>query len=208
MGSGGTAAARSRFWPPRVSLGILALVPCAAAVALLGLADRLLAVPAWLAVLGLPAAAVLVGVSTLLTTRKGLRFALRLWSVALAAPFRRPPAASRWAHLLLAAAGEELLFRVLGLRLLGPGVVGVAVTSVAFALPHLLAARLGRRTVVTVDAAVNGACYAGLYVGCGGVAPAVLAHFLRNVCLEALRSLAADPAARGAGTRPAAEDLA
>jgi membrane protease YdiL (CAAX protease family) len=208
MDLGGTAAARSWFWPPRVSLGILALVPCAVAVGLLGLADRLLAVPAWLVALGLPAAAVLVGVSTLLTTRKGPRFALRVWIAALAAPFRRPPAALRWAHLLLAATGEELLFRVLGLWLLGPGVVGVAVTSVAFALPHLLAARPGRRTSGTADAVVNGACYAGLYVGCGGVAPAVLAHFLRNVCLEALRGLAADPAARGAGARPAAEDPA
>lgn len=196
MPEGDAAPARPRPWFLRVSLGIAVLPPAALAVALLGLHPSLLAVPAWRALLGLPAAALLVLVSTLLTTRKGPAFALRVWPVALAAPLRRPPPPLRWAHLLLAATGEELLFRVLGLYLLGPGPLGVAATSLAFALPHLAVAPPGRRAAAFVDAFVNGAAFAALYLVGGGVVPAVLAHFLRNAHLEALRGLVAERAHR------------
>ena len=201
MAEGDAAKARPRPWFLRLSLGIAVLLPAALVVALLPLTDRLLPTPLWLVALGLPAAPLLVLTATLLTTRKGPAFALRVWPVALAAPLRRPPPPLRWAHLLLAATGEELLFRVLGLHLLGPGPLGVAVTCLAFALPHLLAARPGRRAAAFVDAFTAGAAFAALYLVGGGVAPAVLAHFLRNVHLEALRGLVAqrahrDPAAR------------
>lgn len=168
-------------------LGIVALPAAAAAVLAVDLWDRLLPSPGWLVTAGLPAGLLLVLVTTLVTSRKGLRFALRQYLVTVAAPFHSFPPPAQVFTALVAATGEELLFRLLGLWLLGAGPVGIGATSALFAAAHLLVARPGRRLVTMLDAGLCGALLALLYVATGGIAAAALAHFIRNLALDSLR---------------------
>ncbi len=168
-------------------LGIVALLPAAGVLVWLQLWDRLVATPMWLAATAIPAGLLLVVITTTTTSRKGPRFTARLILATIAAPFRHPPPLRGILATLVAATGEELIFRLLGLWLLGHDTVGIAVTSLVFALAHVPAARKGRRLVRFIDAALCGALLAGLYVGTGGLAAPVMAHFIRNLSLDSLR---------------------
>jgi membrane protease YdiL (CAAX protease family) len=178
--------------PGWMNLGAVVLLPAAGAVLWLDLQQALTASSWARAALGVPGIAALVLVSTFVAARRGPVFALRQALVTLAAPSRVSLSGATILRSALAATGEELLFRLLGLWLLGQGALGVGVTTAAFALSHLLAARPGRRLRAVVDAALCGALLAGLFVITGGVAAPIIAHFGRNLCFDALRRLRAE----------------
>ena len=168
-------------------LGIVALPAGLIAVVALDLLDRLAASPAWLAAAGLPAGLIILLVTTLVTSRRGLRFALRQLLATVASPFRSPPTAARALVVVAAATGEEMLFRLLGLWLLGTGPLGIGVTSAAFAVAHLPAARPERRAVTLLDAGLCGVLLAITFEATGGIAAAAVAHAVRNLALDSLR---------------------
>ena len=168
-------------------LGIVALLPAAGVLVWLQFWDRLLGAPAWLCATGIPAGLLLITVTTLVTSRKGARFTAKLLLATVTAPFRDPPPVRGILASLVAATGEELIFRLLGLWLLGEGVLGISATTLAFALAHLPTAKSGRRLVTFIDAALCGALLAGLFLATGGIAAPALAHFIRNLSLDSLR---------------------
>lgn len=168
-------------------LGIVGLVPAAGVLLWLHLWDRLLATPVWLLAAAIPAGLLLIAVTTTVTSRKGPRFAFRLFLATIVAPFRDPPPFNGILASLVAATGEELIFRLLGLWLLGEGAVGISITTLVFALAHLPAAKPGRRLVTFIDTALCGALLAGLFLVTGGVTAPALAHFIRNLSLDSLR---------------------
>ena len=168
-------------------LGVIVLLPAAAGVVWLDLVERLIATPWWLVFAGVPAGYVLVVISTVVTSRRGLRFAGRQLVATIAAPFTTRLPVTTVLRGVAVATGEKLLFRLLGLWLLGQGALGVVVTSVVFALAHLLGARPGRATATLVDAVLCGAALAAVYILTGGVLAAVVAHVVRNLSLDALR---------------------
>jgi membrane protease YdiL (CAAX protease family) len=175
-----------RRWPIRASLGVVVFLPAAATLVWLDLWRSLVPEQEWLAVVGIPAGYLLVAIGTVCTAGARPRAAAVGFVAALIAPARHRPDLVRTAYAAIAASGEELLFRVLGLWLLGNGVTAVAVTSVAFVASHVPGARPDKRFPAALDALLSGVALGILCLAAGGVA-AIIAHFVRNVALDSIR---------------------
>ena len=119
--------------------------------------------------------------------------------VALAGAPRLPPAplrvtAARAAYLAAAAAFEEVLWRGLGLGLLGPRIgvaAALAATSIAFALSH-------RRTPGPLRAlhVLTGLGFGAAFL-CAGLVAAIVGHAVYNILIDL-----GVQAERGPRTRP------
>ncbi len=174
-------------WFIRFPLGVVVLLPAAGAVGWFGLTRWLLPEPIWMILLGIPFGWALLTFSTVLILRGPPERGMRLVFAAIVAPLRAPPPARRWVRSLATATGEELFFRLLGLWLIGPELFGIVLTTAFFALAHLVVAKPGRVMSTLLDATICGAALAVVYVETGGLGVVVVAHFVRNLSLDALR---------------------